>query len=151
MIKKTFDIKKQNETTFISYPVQEYVPLSHFPDGCQCVLYNAHDWSVSLGGDDHSGNQGQIGDLRLCLQGLRQVEIHLISIKISIVRGGYTKVRNIQIFLGGYSSKNNLRVVEHNLIFNPLIIKKDSKTNCHQMCLVHLPKKMKCIPPLWDN
>lgn len=79
-----------NPSAFPTYPVQEDIPLGHFPDGCQGVLYNTHDRPVGLRGDDHPGYQGQVRDLSLGFQGLGQVEVHLISIKVSIVWSGYT-------------------------------------------------------------
>lgn len=80
----------QPPSAFPTYPVQEDIPLGHFPDGCQGVLYNTHDRPVGLRGDDHPGYQGQVRDLSLGFQGLGQVEVHLISIKVSIVWSGYT-------------------------------------------------------------
>lgn len=88
--KKNNDLSPQPPSAFPTYPVQEDIPLGHFPDGCQGVLYNTHDRPVGLRGDDHPGYQGQVRDLSLGFQGLGQVEVHLISIKVSIVWSGYT-------------------------------------------------------------
>lgn len=71
-----------------THALKEDITLGELADSGEGVLDNAHDRAVGLGGDDHSGDHGQLLDLSSRLQGLREVEVHLVPIEIRIVGGG---------------------------------------------------------------
>lgn len=68
------------------YLFKEHIPLGHLPDGSECVLYNTHDRLVGLGCDDHAGCDVEVLNLGTGLHALWYVQVHLVSIKVSVVR-----------------------------------------------------------------
>ena len=73
-----------------TYFLQEHVPLCHLCSGSEGVLDNAHDRTVGLWGEDHARHHHHLLDLRLCLQALGNMEVHLIPVKVRIVGCGNT-------------------------------------------------------------
>lgn len=68
----------------------EHVSLCHLAAGCEGVLHNPHDRPVALGGHDIPRDHQQLLNFGLCFEALGDVEIHLVSIEISIVRCSHT-------------------------------------------------------------
>ena len=71
--------------------INEDVSPCHLAAGSKGVLYNAHDRPVALGGHDVTRHHQQLLNLRLCLEALGYVKVHLVSIEISIVGCGHTE------------------------------------------------------------
>mmetsp|Transcript_11451 Transcript_11451/g.22494 ORF Transcript_11451/g.22494 Transcript_11451/m.22494 type:complete len:848 (-) Transcript_11451:1065-3608(-) len=72
--------------------VKKNVTASHAPRSQKGVLHNTHDRTVTLGGDNHLVHHHVGFCLGTGCQALRHVQVHLITIKISVVRGRHTKV-----------------------------------------------------------
>ena len=70
--------------------VDEHVPLGHFPDGAERILDNTHDGFIGLRRNDLTRRHVDVLQLRPGLHGLGHVKVHLVSVKISIVRRGIT-------------------------------------------------------------
>jgi len=79
---------------FETYLIEERVPSRHLIHGGQRVLHDTHDRTVGLWGDDHTGYRRELTDLSPCLEGLREMKVHLVTIKVSVVRGRYTQVHS---------------------------------------------------------
>ena len=73
-----------------TYFLQEHVPLCHLSGGSERVLDNAHDRTVGLWGEDHAWHHHHLLDLRLCLQALGNMEVHLVPVEVRIVGCGNT-------------------------------------------------------------
>lgn len=76
-----------------THPLKEDVSLGELAHGGECVLHNTHDRPVALWRDNHARHHGQLLDLGPCLQGLWQVQVHLIPIKVCIVRSCHTAAK----------------------------------------------------------
>ena len=79
------------KTFFVTtYPGNEDISLGHLTNSTERVLHNTHDGLVGLGRDDHTRHGRQVVDLGAGLQGLGQVQVHLVSVKVSVVWSRYT-------------------------------------------------------------
>ena len=82
---------------------EECVSFRHLADGAQRVLHDAHDGSVGLRRDDHAGHGCQLSDLGAGLERLGQMEIHLVSVEVSVVRSRHTEKRVRCFFLSVFN------------------------------------------------
>ena len=65
--------------------VDEDVSLRHHHGAEQRVLHNAHHRLVALRTDDLPGHSHDFSDLSERLKGLRNVHVHLITVKVCVV------------------------------------------------------------------
>lgn len=72
------------------HPLQEDVSFGELADGREGVLHDAHDGPVGLRRDDHTRHHRQLLNLRPRLEGLGQVEVHLVAVKVGVVWSGDT-------------------------------------------------------------
>ncbi len=87
-------IKNNNPTSCYIYLLNENISLGHLGDRGERILHNAHDWSVRLRRENVPGHHQHLLNLRLSLQALRHMQVHLISVKVSIVGRGHREVES---------------------------------------------------------
>lgn len=80
-------------TKWRAYLLQEDISLGHLPDGSECVLHDTHDRLVCLRGDDLSRCHVNVLHLSSCLHTLRNVQVHLVPVKVSVIRWGTARKR----------------------------------------------------------
>jgi len=90
--------------------LQKHIAPRHLVDSRQRVLHNTHDGPVGLRCDNHTWDSSQLTDLSPCLQRLSQVQVHLISIEVSIVRGRHT-THNKHEYINLLSPKSTMLVI----------------------------------------
>lgn len=68
------------------FPSKEGVSHCEEIDSQQCILHDTHDRRVVLRRNDLFGNMGDVFKFRDSLIRLRDVHVHLITVKVSVVR-----------------------------------------------------------------
>ena len=77
-------------TLSLSDLLDEHVSLGHHAAGGEGVLHDTHHGSVALRGHDVPRNHQQLLNLRLRLEALGHVQVHLVPVKVSVVGSGHT-------------------------------------------------------------
>lgn len=75
------------------YLLDEDVSFGELSDSGEGVLYDTHDRFVRLWCDDLTGYHHDLGYLCSGLHWLWHVEVHLVAVKVCIVRGRHTEVQ----------------------------------------------------------
>ena len=97
---------------------KEYISLGKSSDCHQRVLYNTHDWFVWLRCNNVPWYHHDLSDFSTSLQGLWHMQVHFITIKVCIVRGGNTKMQYYKESISRYHSISALRNVFYRLLWH---------------------------------
>jgi len=76
--------------------LEKHITPRHFVNGRQRILHDSHDRSIGLRCHNHAWNSSELTDLRSSFQRLSQVQIHLVTIKVGVVRCCHTLKQHIQ-------------------------------------------------------
>ena len=72
--------------------VQQAITQAELADPAQCVLDDAHHGLVRLRRHDLPRHPGDLGQLGTCFLALRDMQVHLITVKVGVIRRRHTEV-----------------------------------------------------------